>query len=308
MNANRNLTKAKSAKNDEFFTQLSDIEKELKYYKNHFKGKIVFCNCDDPEYSNFWKYFELNFEHLELKKLIATHFHTDRKTYKLEIIGDINSDGKINKADIIKTELNENGDFRSPECIELLKEADIIVTNPPFSLFREYIAQLMEYKKKFLVIGNMNAITYKEVFKYIKDNKLWLGAGKNDGRNIWYEVPKTYPIFHKEENNKFYAFVAGTVWFTNLTHSKRNEELILYKRYNPSDYPEYDNYDAINIDKVKDIPVDYDGVMGVPISFLNKHNPEQFEIIRFRKGNDEKDLSVNGKCPYFRILIKHREL
>jgi hypothetical protein len=307
--SNANLRNANKAKNDEFYTQLTDIEKELGNYKDHFKGKVIFCNCDDPAESNFYTYFAQNFEFLGIKKLITTHFENDKPSYKLEMQFDINSDNKINKLDTIKTKLKQNGDFRSDECIEILKEADIIVTNPPFSLFREYVAQLMEYKKKFIIIGNQNAITYKEIFKLIKENKIWLGHSL-DGRNIWFRIPDGYEKFHKIENGLKYAFVASTIWFTNLDHNKRHEDLILYKTYNESEYPKYDNYDAINVDKTKDIPMDYKGAMGVPITFLHKYNPEQFEIVKFRKGDDEKDLvyTIKGEtiCPFFRILIRNK--
>ncbi|KFZ25535.1 MAG: hypothetical protein KQ78_02268 [Candidatus Izimaplasma bacterium HR2] len=291
--ANKNLTKAKSAKNDEFYTQLSDIEKELGHYKEQFKGKVIFCNCDDPEESNFWNYFTLNFEFLGLKKLISTHFEKEKPSYKLEIVKDINNDGKINKLDTIKIPLKQNGDFRSSECIDILQEADIIITNPPFSLFREYVAQLIEYDKKFIVVGNKNAITYKENFKLIKENKLWLG----------YTSPKKF--IQPDGSIKNFGNIC---WFTNVKRKKHREDLILYKKYygNENEYPKYDNYDAINIDKVKDIPVDYEGIMGVPITFLDKHNTKQFEIVKFRKGDDNKDLCINGKCPYFRIIIKNK--
>lgn len=288
---NSNLHKAKTEKNDEFYTQLSDIEKELKHYKEHFKGKVIFCNCDDPEWSNFWKYFELNFDFLGLKKLVSTHFEKDKGSYKLEIIGDINGDGKVTNKDIIRTPLKQNGDFRSDESIEILKECDIVVTNPPFSLFRDFISLLAEYDKKFIVVGSMNAITYKECFKLIKENRMWLGM------NYIKEFVKPDGTTQKFGNIN---------WFTNLEHEKRNEELILYRNYNETDYPKYDNYNAINVDKTKDIPCDYFGAIGVPISFLDKYNPKQFEIVRFRKGDDDKDLAVNGICPYFRILIKRK--
>jgi len=288
---NSNLHKAKTEKNDEFYTQLSDIEKELKHYKEHFKGKVIFCNCDDPEWSNFWKYFELNFDFLGLKKLVSTHFEKDKGSYKLEIIGDINGDGKVTNKDIIRTPLKQNGDFRSDESIEILKECDIVVTNPPFSLFRDFISLLAEYDKKFIVVGSMNAITYKECFKLIKENRMWLGM------NYIKEFVKPDGTTQKFGNIN---------WFTNLEHEKRNEELILYRNYNETDYPKYDNYFAINVDKTKDIPCDYFGAIGVPISFLDKYNPKQFEIVRFRKGDDDKDLAVNGICPYFRILIKRK--
>jgi Adenine-specific methyltransferase EcoRI len=287
---NSNLHKANRAKNDEFYTQLPDIEKELKHYKDHFKGKVVFCNCDDPEWSNFWKYFALNFDHLGLKKLISTHFEREKPSYKLEL------ERKDGKLEPIRTNLTQNGDFRSPECIELLKEADIVVTNPPFSLFREYIAQLVEYDKKFIVIGSQNAITYKEIFKLIKNNQLWLGC--------------TLPKEFVKPDGSIQKF-GNISWFTSLLHKKRNEEIILYKPYdgNEGDYPKYDNYDAIEVSKTKEIPVGYDGVMGVPITFLDRYNPTQFEIV----GN-EYDLNIEkgrcyvmGKRMYSRIFIKNNK-
>lgn len=285
MAGNTNLHKASVAKNDEFYTQLTDIEKELRHYKHHFRDKTVFCNCDDPEHSNFWQYFSLNFDELNLKKLIATHFDREKPSYKLEMWRD---ESGVHSG--IKT-LRQNGDFRSEESIELLKDADIVVTNPPFSLFREYIAQLMEYDKKFLIIGNKNAITYKEFFPLLKDNKVWIG----------YNSVKEF----KQPDGSVKKF--GNIgWYTNLDIDKRHEDITLWKTYNEKEYPKYDNYDAINVDKVANIPLDYNGVLGVPITFLDSYNPEQFEIIKFRKGNDDKDLSVNGKCPYFRILIKKR--
>ena len=293
-------------------SKTSDIENELQYYKKYFKNKIVFCNCDDPEQSNFWQYFARNFEHLQLKKLIATHFDPDKPSYKLELLrledgGDQNDDGRIDHLDTIKTPLIQNGDFRSPECIEILKQADIVVTNPPFSLFREYVAQLVEYKKKFLIIGNMNAITYKEIFPLIRDNKIW--AGHSFNRTIEFRIPSDYEECNRIENGRKYCKVPAICWFTNLSHKKRNQELILYKSYkeNKTDYPKYDNYDAIEVSKTKDIPKDYYGAMGVPISFLDKYCPVQFEIVKFRKGNDDKDLCIDGKCPYFRILIKRKK-
>ncbi|MEI7425315.1 MAG: adenine-specific methyltransferase EcoRI family protein [Candidatus Moraniibacteriota bacterium] len=315
--SNQNLHKANKAKNDEFYTQLADITRELAHYKNHFKGKTVFCNCDDPRVSNFFHYFSYNFEFLGLKKLITTCYknqsvdlfsqNNSEKAIYLEYIGDKNENRVPDISEIGIKHLKKNGDFRSPECIELLKQADIVVTNPPFSLFREYVAQLVEYDKKFIIIGHQNAITYKEIFKLIKDDKLWLGYGFNGGAahfiNTHYEDYATAGD-HKDGMIR----VSGVVWFTNLEINKRHEDLILYKQYNPEDYPKYDNYDAININKTKDIPMDYAGTMGVPITFLDKYNPEQFEIIKFRKGDDEKDLSINGKCPYFRILIKNKKI
>jgi hypothetical protein len=328
---NNNLKQAKSNKKDEFYTQLVDIENELKHYKEHFKGKVVFCNCDDPQESNFWRYFSNNFEHLGLKKLVATHFHSERQTYKLEITKDINNDGKINNLDTIKTPLKQNGDFRSDECIKILKEADIVVTNPPFSLFREYVSQLADYEKKFIIVGHQNAITYKEIFKLIKENKLWLGYGFRGGAahfiNSHYEDYATAGD-HKEGMIR----VSGVVWFTNLEHQKRNEELTLYKKYTAEEYPHYDNYNAINVDKTKDIPCDWAGAMGVPITFLDKFNPEQFEIIGFTHRNDPYQLKtkiytkeddsnfndLNGspilkedgkfKFIYMRIIIRNKKI
>ena len=288
---NSNLHKAKKAKNDEFYTQLSDIENELKHYKSHFNGKTVFLNCDDPKESNFFVYFAQNFQHLGLKKLISTHYRDDKPSYKLEIVNDENNDGKINALDTITTPLKQNGDFRSDECIDILEEADIVVTNPPFSLFREYIAQLISCDKKFIIVGSDNAITYKETFSLIKEGKLWLG----DGRCKQFVQP--------DGSIKKFGNIG---WFTNLDHKKRNEEIILYKTYNQEHYPKYDNYDAINIDKVADIPVDYNGVMGVPISFLTKHNPSQFSIVGLTNGRNDfevgpskryvnaKQVNVNG--------------
>ena len=309
--SNSDLHKASKAKSDEFYTQLSDIEKEIGNYKDYFKNKVVFCNCDDPEESNFWAYFSLNFEYLGLKKLVSTHYEKEKPSYKLEIVRDVNKDGKINRLDTIKIPLKQNGDFRSPECIEILKEADIVVTNPPFSLFREYIAQLIEYKKKFIIIGNQNAITYKEIFKLIQDNKVWLGQSIHSGDRE-FRVPEHYPLnaasSRIDKDGNKYIRVKGIRWFTNLDYKERHENLVLYKKYhgNEIEYPEYDNYKAINVNKTKEIPIDYENDIGVPITFLDKYNPEQFEIIKFRKGDDDKDLRIDGKCPYFRIIIRKK--
>ncbi len=295
--SNKNLRKANTAKSDEFYTQLSDIEKELGNYKAHLKNKTIFCNCDDPEDSNFWNYFALKFEDLKLKKLVSTHYEKEKPSYKLEIVRDINKDGKINKLDTIRTPLKQNGDFRSPECIEILKEADIIVTNPPFSLFREYVAQLIKYNKKFIIIGNVNAITYKEIFKLIKDNKIWLGQSIHSGDRE-FRVPAHYiihsPSKRVDEKGIQYVRVNGVRWFTNLDYKERHEDLILYKTYkeNKKEYPKYENYNAINIDITKDIPVDYDGDMGVPITFLDKYNPEQFKIIGLGISNSGIEIGV----------------
>ena len=298
---NSNMYKAKKAKNDEFYTQIGDIEKELLHYKEQFNNKVVFCNCDDPETSHFWKYFDLNFDHLNLKKLISTHYDKEKPTYKLEITRDKNN----KKLESIKTDLIQNGDFRSPECIELLKESDIVCTNPPFSLFREYVDLLIKYDKKFLIIGNYNAVTYKEIFKLIKDNQLWLG----------YQFIKEF----LQEDGTIKKF--GNIhWFTNLDVKKRHKFLDLrFKSYkkNLELYPKYDNYNAINIDKVNDIPGDYDDFMGVPITFLEHYNPKQFKIIssnNIRLNNDvpfkehglikDKDGVINGKPTYARIVIQ----
>lgn len=311
--SNRNLHSASKAKKDEFYTQLVDIENELKHYKDQFRGKVVFCNCDDPKESNFVKYFSRNFEYLRLKKLIATHFSyanlfTKASPYKLEYTGDKNGN-RMPDPNEFMTEMISNGDFRSEECIELLKKADIVVTNPPFSLFREYLAQLVEHNKKFLIIGNVNAITYKECFKLIKDNKMWLGASIHSGDRE-FQVPDDYPLnaagSRIDSDGKKYIRVKGVRWFTNLDYEERHENFGLYKKYTPEEYPKYDNYDAINVDKTADIPKNYNGAIGVPITFLDKYNPEQFEIIKFRKGDDDKDLVVNGKFPYFRIIIKEK--
>lgn len=284
--ANRNLHSAKNNKKDEFYTQLSDIEKELKYYKEHFNGKVVLCNCDDPRVSNFFHYFSYNFEKLGLKKLIATCYknkdadlfsqNTSEKAVYLVYEGDKNGDNIPNPEEIGVKPLKGDGDFRSEECIELLKEADIVVTNPPFSLFREYVNQLVEHDKKFLIIGNKNSITYKEIFKLIKENKIWIGH-RNINEDMWFILPPNAEKWEKEENGVKLQHIMGC-WFTNLDVRKRHEDLILYKKYTEEEYPFYENYDAINVDKVSDIPLDYYGAMGVPITFIDKYNPEQFEI------------------------------
>ena len=314
---NNNLTAAKRNKNDEFYTQLVDIENEMKHYRDHFKGKTVLLNCDDPRESKFFHYFSFNFEKLGLKKLISTCYKdpsTGESSVYLEYTGDKNGNRVPDAEEIGIHPLKGNGDFRSEDSIALLKEADIVVTNPPFSLFREFVAQLVEHDKKFIVVGSMNAITYKEVFKHIKFNDLWLGV--NNGGNKWFAVPDDYDINTKShikiEDGVKYIKLRNVAWFTNLDIVKRHEDLILYKKYNSDDYPTYDNYDAINVDKLTDIPMDYAGAMGVPITFLNKYNPDQFEIVKFRKGDDERDLvyTANGntKTPYFRILIRNKQL
>lgn len=334
--ANRNLNAAKRAKKDEFYTQLPDIERELHHYWPHFRGKTVLCNCDDPYESNFFKYFALRFNQLGLRRLLCTcyngspvrgtelllHFDGEadepkRQAYMVDIhaVPDLNGDGAVDLTDVrllLENDRNalrllQTGDFRSAECVALLREADVVVTNPPFSLFREYVGQLMDYGKKFLIVAPQNAITYKEIFPLIKENRIWLGFKSGD---MAFKVPADSEPrttrYWVDEGGQKWRSLGNICWFTNLDHTKRHEELDLVCRYNPDDYPKYDNYDAIEVSKVVDIPCDYNGVMGVPITFLDKYNPEQFEIVKFRKGNDEKDLSIKGKCPYFRILIRNK--
>ena len=319
---NNNLHSAKAAKNDEFYTQLTDIEKECKHYRDFFRGKVVYCNCDDARESNFFKYFTLYFETLGLKKLITTGFKADGHGVIFTYEGDKNGNHIVDDEEIVVTEMQGNGDFRSEECIAILKEADVVVTNPPFSLFREYIAQLMEYNKKFLIIGNGNAVTYKEIFPLIKENKLWLGAGKGmGGKAMEFTVPEskydsTKGSVNRIENGLCYVGVMMCTWFTNIDHSKRHEQLDLYKKYSAEEYSKYDNYDAIECGKVADIPMDYDGVIGVPISFLDKYCPEQFEILGMMSGAKGEGLTngndgrakfyVNNKGVYARILIRHK--
>lgn len=342
---NTRLNQAAKAKRDEFYTQLEDIEKELKHYKSQFRGKAVYCNCDDPFESNFFKYFAANFNALGLKKLITTSYTKSpivggqlplfemeglkpegKEPFKIEIkaVPDLNKDGAINLDDVeyllkhdknTATPLKGNGDFRSEECIELLKEADIVVTNPPFSLFREYVQQLMEHNKKFLILGSQSAIIYKEVFVFIKDDKLWLGY--DNGGTKWFEVPDDYDIQtesrKKIEDGVKYFSMGSIVWFTNLDTTKRHEALTLYKKFSPKEYPKYDNYDAIEVSKYLEIPMDYDGVMGVPITFLDKYNPEQFEIVGSNRGVDQDPNGVygrgsylNGKETFKRLFIKNK--
>lgn len=309
---NKLLQQAKRSKKDEFYTQLSDIERELQHYTGQFRGKTVYCNCDDPQTSNFFRYFALNFKELGLRKLIASCYREqtldlfctteNEHGFYVEYTG-----GKPTRSIYFKGD----GDFRSQECVDLLKQADVVVTNPPFSLFREYVAQLVRYDKKFLIIGNINAITYKEIFNLIKDNKVWLGV--NLGRGIsGFIVPDNYELYGTEarvdSGGRHIISPNNCLWLTNLETPIRHEYIPLTKTYagNEAQYPKYDNYDGINVNKTQDIPLDYAGYMGVPITFLHKFNPDQFEIIQFRKGDDDKDLSIKGKCPYFRILIKNR--
>lgn len=318
---NKLLQKAKKLKSDEFYTQLCDIESELQHYKSHFQNKVVYCNCDDARTSNFFKYFATNFKELGLKKLIASCYQEQKndlfiteeteKAFFFEYTGKKGETDKPNFDDMIH--FKGDGDFRSPESIELLKQSDVVVTNPPFSLFREYVAQLVKYDKRFLIIGNINAITYKEIFKLIKENKIWLGI--NLGRGVsGFIVPEHYELYGTEARiDSFGNRIVSPnncLWLTNLDNLKRHQDIQLTKTYfgNEDKYPKYDNYDGINIDKTEEIPMDYDGYMGVPITFLHKFNPDQFEIIKFRKGNDGKDLSIEGKCPYFRILIRNKRV
>ena len=325
------FSEARTNKKDEFYTQLSDIERELKHYKKHFKDKVVLCNCDDPRVSNFFHFFSYNFEKFGLKKLIATCYknqemdlfseNKSEQAIYLEYTGDKNGNNVPDAEEIGIKHLQGDGDFRSKECIELLKKADIVVTNPPFSLFREYVAQLIEYDKKFLIIGNINAISYKEIFKLIKENKAWLGM--NMGRGIsGFIVPKHYELYGSEarvdeDGNRIVA-TNNCLWLTNLDNSKRHEDIILYKKYTQDEFPTYENYNAINVDKTKDIPMDYSGEMGVPITFLHYYNPDQFEIIDINphfftiveKGLPKPtQLKITGqKDPYARILIKNKKL
>ena len=321
-NVNKSLSKAKSNKKDEFYTQLSDIERELKHYKKHLENQIIYCNCDDPRVSNFFHYFSYNFEFLGLKKLIATCYknqsidlfstNSAEKSVFLEYRGDKNKNKIPDIEEINVSHLKGDGDFRSKECINMLKKADIVITNPPFSLFREYISQLIKYEKKFLIIGHQNAITYKEVFKLFKDNKVWLGFGFPGSAGHF--INHKYENYAKASDKKEGMIrVSGVNWFTNLDIKKRHEELILYKKYNERDYPKYDNYDAININKTSEIPLDFNGKMGVPITFMNKYNPEQFEILgidRYIEDNPYygKRFTIEGKEIYARIIIKNKNL
>lgn len=323
---NQNLQRARAVRQDEFYTQLSDIENELRHYKKHFKDKVVFCNCDDPKISMFFHYFSYNFENLGLKKLVTTCYKSQQldafsqnaceRAIWLEYNGDKNGN-RVPDLDEIGVRYFEkppyNGDFRSAECVELLQQADIVVTNPPFSLFREYVAQLIKYDKKFVILGNQNAITYKEIFQLIKENKIWLGSSLSFAK---FKVPDYY----EERSNRFWIDEMGQkwrsfgniCWFTNLDIAKRHQDLILYRQYNSEEYPKYDNYDAINVNKVADIPCNYYGVMGVPITFLDKYNPEQFEIVgldRYVEDNPKYGhrFTIKSKETYARILIRRKQ-
>lgn len=318
--SNKTLTLAKTAKKDEFYTQLPDIERELRHYKQHFKNKIVYLNCDDPRVSNFFHYFTYNFEALQLKKVIATCYKSQAidlfsnndsdQAIWLEYAGDKNGNSVPDIAEIGIKPLAGDGDFRSKESIDLLKQADIVVTNPPFSLFREYVAQIFEYKKQFLIIGHQNAITYKEIFPLIKENKMWLGNGFK--RNMAHFASMYQDTAADLDHKEGMIRVSGVQWFTNLDLSKRHEDFVLYKMYNPKEYPKFDNFDAIEVSKTVDIPLDYREAMAVPITFLNKYNPDQFEIV----GNlgsyapDGYSLSgaiyLNSQKVYKRLLIRHK--
>jgi len=329
---NSNLHKAKANKKDEFYTQLEDIEREIKHYKEHFKDKVVYCNCDDPRISNFFHYFSYNFKHLGLKKLITTCYknqnrdlfsqNESEKAIYLEYDGDKNGNNIPDAEEIGVHYLEGDGDFRSKESIELLKQADIVVTNPPFSLFREYVAQLIEYDKKFIIVGHQNALTYKEIFPLIKNNQMWLGYGFKGGASHF--INKHYEDYATATDKKEGMIrVSGVVWYTNLEIKKRHEDLLLYKTYhsNETEYPKYDNYDAIEVSKTKDIPLDYDGVMGVPITFMDKYSLEQFEILGatesegkgFSNGLWDENSKVSqplikGKRAYKRIFIRNKKL
>lgn len=343
--ANRNLQDAKKAKKDEFYTQLSDIEHELRHYKPHFKDKVVYCNCDDPRVSNFFHYFSYNFEKLGLRKLLTTCYKSrnadhlsqndSEQAIYLEYKGDKDGNNVPDPEEIGIKPLQGDGDFRSGETIELLEQADIVVTNPPFSLFREFVAQLVEYDKKFLIIGNQNAMKYKGIFPLIKNNEVWYGPSIQSGDRE-FGVPDSYPLnaasSRIDDDGRKYIRVKGVRWFTNLEHPQRHEDLILYKKYTPDDYPTYDNYDAIEISTTREIPLDYDGAMGVPITFLDKHNPDQFEILGITDRDNNSGLKTRvytqedvpnpgdlNRCAairegdeyrsvYMRLLIKNKRL
>ncbi len=350
MEKKRDLAAAKIYKKDEFYTQLTDIEKEMRYYRKHFNGKTILCNCDDPFESNFFKYFVLNFNRLGLKKVIATCYTgspiankqlsifdvlgvsetTEDKPYKAVVtkVYDKTGDGGVDMFDVAElfksgenelSELQGDGDFRSPECLALMDEADIVVTNPPFSLFREYVTTLVDYSKKFIIIGNVNAISYKEIFPLIKDNKMWIGASIHSGDRKFY-VPDDYPMRASgcgvEDDGRRFIKVKGVRLYTNLDIKQRHEELILVKKYQSELYPNYENYNAIEVSKVVDIPCDFSGIMGVPITFLDKYNPEQFEIIGLGITELGKSIGVGNydrqyKTPASRdgtiVLCKGRE-
>lgn|GEM_PF-98913 len=321
--ANKNFRDARGAKKDEFYTQLADIEKELRYYKDYFRGKIVLCNCDDPRVSNFFRYFSYNFEHLGLKKLITTCYKNQNRDFFskndsehaiwLEYFGDRNGNRVPDPEEIGIHHFKGDGDFRSQECIELLKEADVVVTNPPFSLFREYVTQLMAYEKKFLIIGNTGAATYEDIFPYIKEDKMWIGV-TNYNVGMMFMLPDNYTRYHHiDDNGKKIGRVSTSCWWTNIENKRRAEEVVLYKTYNEADYPKFDTFDAININNYKDMPMDYYGIMGVPMTFLGHYNPKQFEIVGKLNHNRPQSYDygksiVNGKELYARLLIRRRQV
>ena len=327
MGGTKVLTEAKRAKKDEFYTQRVDIENELRHYKAHFEGKVVLCNCDDPRQSEFFKYFAENFEKLKLKRLIAVCYKSQdvdlfsqgdcERAIKQVYEGDKNGNMIVDDDEVGVFNLKGDGDFRSAECIEILKEADIVVTNPPFSLFREYVAQLVKYGKKFLIIGNQNAITYKEIFPLFKENKIWLGFGFR--RNCAHFRSRYVDVATDADHREGMIRVSGVMWYTNLDITKRHELLPLYKRYAQEEFPRYDNYDAIEVSKTADIPLDYDGVMGVPITFMDKYNPEQFEIVGATESEGKgfsnglwdansgvSQATIKGIRVYKRIFIRRR--
>lgn len=322
MATNKNMNKAKDEQNDEYYTRLVDIENELKHYRSHLSGKVIYCNCDDPEWSNFWNYFKLNFEFLGIKKLVATHYDKVESTYKLEYDG----------IDTVQTPLVGNGDFRNQECIDLLQEADIVITNPPFSLFRDYMAQLIEYNKSFLIIGPSTAIHYKEIFPLLKENKVWIGY-KSMTSDMLFNVSDEFAewLVQNKKKGSGYKIIDGEIkgrsqciWYTNLDITKRHEEFIAFKPYDPAIYPTYSNFDGIDVKSVNDIPIDYDGYMGVPDSFMDVYNPEQYELCGMSTGDTAKQIGVQknyrgrtdlafkdpvtgkDKCPFSRIIIRRK--
>jgi len=319
MAKNKNMINAKKAKNDEFYTQLSDVCNELTHneYRDAFKGKWIYCNCDDPVGSAFWKFFSLNFTNLQLKQLTSTHYDATKATFRQDLLGDTNGDGIIDDKDIIITPLQGNGDFRNQECIDILKQVDVVVTNPPFSYWRDYIDQLMTYGKKFVVIANMNSITYKETFSYIKGEKMWPGYGFNQTMIFGGPYQNTnasnrkYVQNHNYDPDKGFIAVSAIIWWTNIDLQKRHQPLLLCKQYDPQNYPKYDNYGAIEVSRVCDIPKDYLGTMGVPITYLGCHCPDQFEIIgidRYVEDNPNYGhrFTINNKEIYARLLIKRK--
>ena len=336
MSYNRNLQAAKRDKNDDFYTQLPDIENELKHYRAHFRDRVVYCNCDDPRISNFFHYFSWNFQHLGLRKLITTCYrnrqrdlfsrHDCEQAIMLEYDGFRDQERVPRPEDIGITQLQGDGDFRSPECVAFLKQADIVVTNPPFSLFREYVAQLSKHQKKFIIIGSKNAITYKEIFPLIRDNRLWLGIHPG-GRDMLFDVPPDHAaeLVETKREGSAWRLVDGVVkgrlgnaaWYTNLSHGRRHAELYLSERYDPAVYPKYDNYDAIEVSSIAEIPVDFDGVMGVPITFLDRYNPDQFEIVGMGEDNGRNQSGnvwlggslkclIDGKAKFKRLFIRNK--